>query len=68
MEKGGWLSRIRNWLKPTRPPSTENSRPSTETKPETSVPCLTCAGTGIWYEGSPDEERCPNCNGTGWRS
>lgn len=27
--------------------------------------CLTCAGTGRWYEGSPDEGDCSSCGGSG---
>ncbi len=66
MEKDNWFSRIWSGLKPTRPPS-ENNEPSTETWPKPEVRCFTCAGTGIWYEGSLDEESCPNCKGRGWR-
>jgi hypothetical protein len=29
--------------------------------------CLTCNGTGKWYEGTFREETCVNCDGTGWR-
>src|SRR5262245_2143886 len=27
--------------------------------------CLTCNGTGLWYEGSFNEERCGSCRGSG---
>jgi hypothetical protein len=27
--------------------------------------CLTCAGSGVWYAGTLDEDECSSCGGTG---
>jgi hypothetical protein len=47
----------------------KGARPSTETETGsgTDNTCLTCAGTGVWYDGTMREERCANCDGRGWR-
>lgn len=66
MKHDGWLSRSLRWLRRFGTSIAERFRPLEETGTGIAGQCLTCCGTGKWYEGTPREEPCVNCGGRGW--
>jgi hypothetical protein len=59
--------------RPGNEPANDNVQPGSPFKHQPlcqvcgdSRKCLTCAGTGVWYAGTVEEDECSSCGGTGY--
>jgi hypothetical protein len=66
MKRDSWLSMLLRWLSRSGASIANRLRPVEDTGTGIAGRCLTCCGTGKWYEGTPWEEPCVNCGGRGW--
>jgi hypothetical protein len=66
MEDDSWgLTRLRQCLDRLKV-ALGSLRPSPDADERTRGTCLTCGGTGLWYEGTSQEESCESCGGSGY--